>query len=45
MLLGRARRVIARASLTRDRKVGSDPSTTIDENLQVRWTLTFRRIR
>jgi hypothetical protein len=44
LLLGRSRRVIASASVTRDGNVGSDPSTSIGENLQVRWTLTFRRI-
>lgn len=45
LLLGRARRVIASASVTRDGNIGSDPSTSIGENLQVRWTLTFRRLR
>jgi hypothetical protein len=43
LLRGRLRRVIARASVTRDGNVDSDPQTSIGENLQVRWTLTFRR--
>ncbi len=45
LLLGRARRVLASASVTRDGNVGSDPQTSIGEKVEVRWTLTFRRIR
>ena len=45
LLLDRSRRVIARASVTRDGNIGSDPNTSIGENLEVRWTLTFRRLR
>lgn len=44
LLLGRSRRVIARASVTRDGNLDSNPQTVIGENLEVRWTLTFRRI-
>lgn len=45
LLLGRSLRVIARASVTRDRNIGSDPQTSIGEKLEVRWTLSFRRLR
>lgn len=44
LLIGRARRVIARASVTRDGNIESDSQTTIGENLEVRWTLNFRRL-
>ncbi len=45
LLRGRSRRVIASASVTRDGNIESDPETSIGENLEVRWTLTFRRLR
>jgi hypothetical protein len=45
LLRGRSRRVIARALVTRDGNVESDPQTSIGESLEVRWTLTFRRLR
>jgi len=44
LLLGRARRVLASASVTRDGNIGSDPQTSIGEKMEVRWTLTFRRV-
>ncbi len=45
LLRGRAKRVLARASVSRDGNVGSDPETSIGEKMEVRWTLTFRRLR
>lgn len=45
LLMGRSLRVFARASVTRDANIEPDTQTTIGENLEVRWTLTFRRLR
>jgi hypothetical protein len=45
LLLGRARRLIANALVTRDGNIASDPQTSIGEKIEVRWTLTFRRLR
>jgi hypothetical protein len=45
LLAGRARRVIARGEVSRQRNVIQEQELVVGERVTVRWTLTFRRLR
>jgi hypothetical protein len=44
LLDGRSRRVVARATGTRERKIGGNPAFTGTRKTTIRWSLTFRRL-
>jgi hypothetical protein len=45
LLAGRARRVVARGEVSRQRNVIQEQEFVVGERVTVRWTLTFRRMR
>ena len=45
LLSGRSRRVIVRASNTREVILAAEPALQVTDRMTVRWTLTFRRLR